>query len=179
MAGIILPYRGVLPTLAPDVWVAPNAAVIGDVEIGAGSGVWFACTVRGDVNEIRIGRDTNIQDGTVIHVSKDGQGSYIGDGITIGHGAIIHACTLGDGCFIGMQACVMDDAVIEPGAMVAAGALVTPGKVVPSGELWAGRPARRVRRLTEDEIAYIDHLPGHYCRLAAEYLEAGIGRPEG
>ena len=169
MAGLILPYRGVLPTLAADVWVAPNAAVIGDVEIGAGSGVWFACTVRGDVNEIRIGAGTNIQDGTVIHVSKDGQGTYIGDGVTIGHAAIVHACTLGDGCFVGMQACVMDDAVVEPGAMVAAGALVTPGKRVPSGQLWTGRPARYVRDLTADEAAYIPRSAARYTALAAEY----------
>ncbi len=170
MAGIILPYRGVLPALAPDVWVAPNAAVIGDVEIGAGSGVWFACTIRGDVNEIRIGRRVNIQDGTVIHVSKDGQGTYIGDDVTIGHGAVIHACTLGEGCFIGMQACIMDDAIVEPGAMVAAGALVTPGKHVLAGQLWTGRPARYARDLTEAEAAYIPRSAERYAALAAEYL---------
>ena len=170
MAGLILAYRGVLPKIAPDVWVAPNAAVIGDVEIGAGSGVWFACTVRGDVNEIRIGAVTNMQDGTVIHVSKDGQGTYIGDGVTIGHAAIVHACTLGDGCFIGMQACVMDDAVVEAGAMVAAGALVTPGKRVLSGQLWTGRPARHTRDLTEQEAAYIAKSSSRYAALAAEYV---------
>lgn len=173
MAGLILPYRGVVPTLAPDVWVAPNAAVIGDAEIGAGSGVWFACTVRGDVNEIRIGAGTNIQDGTVIHVSKDGQGTYIGDGVTIGHAAIVHACTLGDGCFIGMQACIMDDAEVEAGAMVAAGALVTPGKRVLSGQLWTGRPARHTRDLTEREAAYIPESACRYAALAADYLAAG------
>ncbi len=170
MAGLILPYRGVQPAIAPDVWVAPNAALVGDVEIGAGSSVWFACTLRGDVNEIRVGAGTNIQDGTVVHVSKDGQGSYIGDGITIGHGAIIHACTLGDGCFIGMQACVMDDAVVESGAMVAAGALVTPGKRVPAGQLWTGRPAKFARDLTEAETAYIPESAKRYAALAAEYV---------
>ncbi len=170
MAGLVLPYRGVRPAIAPDVWVAPNAALVGDVEIGAGSSVWFACTLRGDVNEIRVGAGTNIQDGTVVHVSKDGQGSYIGDGITIGHGAIIHACTLGDGCFIGMQACVMDDAVVESGAMVAAGALVTPGKRVPAGQLWTGRPAKFARDLTEAETAYIPESAKRYAALAAEYV---------
>lgn len=173
MPGLILPYRGVLPKIAPEVWVAPNAAVIGDVEIGAGSSVWFSCTVRGDVNEIRVGADTNIQDGTVIHVSKDGQGSYIGDGVTIGHMAVIHACTLGDGCFIGMNACIMDDAVVEPGAMVAAGALVTPGKRVPAGQLWTGRPARHVRDLTPEEAAYIPESARRYAALAAEYVAGG------
>ena len=170
MLGFLLPYRGVLPKVAPHVWVAPNAAVIGDVEIGAGSSVWFSCTVRGDVNEIRIGANTNIQDGTVIHVSRDGQGTYIGDGITIGHMALLHACALGDGCFIGMNACVMDDAVIEPGAMVAAGALVTPGKRVLSGQLWTGRPAKHTRDLTEQEAAYIPESARRYAALAAEYL---------
>ena len=170
MVGIILSYRRVLPTIAPDVWVAPNATVIGDVHIGAGSSIWFACTVRGDVNEIRIGADTNIQDGTVIHVSKDGQGTYIGDGVTIGHSAVIHACTLGEGCFVGMQACIMDDAVVEPGAMIAAGALVTPGKRVPSGQLWTGRPAKYARDLTEAEAAYIPESARRYAALAAEYM---------
>ncbi len=173
MSGLILPYGGVLPKIAPGIWVAPNAAVIGDVEICAGSSVWFSCTLRGDVNEIRIGADTNIQDGTVIHVSKDGQGTYIGDDITIGHMALLHACTLGDGCFIGMNACVMDDAVVEPGAMVAAGALVTPGKRIPAGQLWTGRPARYVRDLTEAEAAYIPESARRYAALAAEYAAGG------
>ena len=173
MSGVILPYRGVLPTIASDVWIAPTAAVIGDVEIGAGSGIWFACTLRGDVNEIRVGRNSNIQDGTVVHVSTEGQGAYIGDGVTIGHSALIHACTLQDGCFIGMQACVMDDAVVETGAMVAAGALVTPGKRVPSGQLWTGRPARYARDLTEEEVAEIPKLARRYTGLAAEYVAGG------
>lgn len=173
MSGLILPYRYVLPKIAPGIWVAPNAAVIGDVEIGAGSSVWFSCTLRGDVNEIRIGADTNIQDGTVIHVSKDGQGTYIGDGITIGHMALLHACSLGDGCFIGMNACVMDDAVVEPGAMVAAGALVTPAKRIPAGQLWTGRPAKYVRDLTAEEAAYIPESARRYAALAAEYAAEG------
>ena len=170
MTGLTLPYRGILPTIAPDVWVAPNAAVIGDVVIGAGSGVWFACTIRGDVNEVRIGSRTNIQDGTVVHVSGDGQGTYIGDGVTIGHMAVIHACTLGDGSFIGMGAVVMDDAEVETGGMVAAGALVTPGKRVLSGQLWTGRPARHTRDLTPEEAAYIPESARRYAALAAEYV---------
>ena len=170
MTGLTLPYRGILPTIAPDVWVAPNAAVVGDVVIGAGSGVWFACTIRGDVNEVRIGSRTNIQDGTVVHVSGDGQGTYIGDGVTIGHMAVIHACTLGDGSFIGMGAVVMDDAEVETGGMVAAGALVTPGKRVISGQLWTGRPARHTRDLTPEEAAYIATSAERYAALAAEYV---------
>ena len=177
MSEIILPYRDVLPIFGAGCFVAPTAAVIGDTVVGEGTNIWFNCVVRGDVNEIRIGARTNVQDATVIHVSSDGQGTYIGDEVTIAHSALVHACTVEDRAFIGMQACVMDDARVETHAMVAAGALVTPGKVVPSGELWAGRPAKRVRDLRPDEIAYIDHLAGHYCRLAEEYLEAGIGRP--
>ncbi len=169
MPGLILPYRGRLPTLADDAFVAPTAAVIGDVEIGARTGIWFGCVVRGDVNEIRIGAGTNVQDGTVIHVSSTGQGTYVGDGVTIGHMAMVHACTLDDGCFVGMKACVMDDAVVEGGAMVAAGALVTPGKRVPSGQLWAGNPAKYKRDLTAAETAYIELSAQRYADLAAEY----------
>lgn len=177
MADFILPYRGVMPSIGAGCFIAPTAAVIGDTVIGEDTNIWFNCAVRGDVNEIRIGARVNVQDATVIHVSSDGQGTYIGDDVTIAHSALVHACTVEDRAFIGMQACVMDDARVETHAMVAAGALVTPGKVVRGGELWAGRPARRVRNLTADEIAYIDHLPAHYCRLAAEYLDVGIGRP--
>ncbi len=179
MSQVILPYRGVMPTLGAGCFVAPTAAVVGDTVIGPETNIWFNCVVRGDVNEIRIGARTNVQDATVIHVSSTGQGTYIGEEVTIAHSALVHACTVEDRAFIGMQACVMDDARVETHAMVAAGALVTPGKTVPSGELWAGRPARKVRALSAEEIAYIDHLPGHYCRLAEEYLEAGIGRIEG
>ena len=161
MAEVVLPYRGVMPTIGPGCFVAPTAAVIGDTVIGDETNIWFNCVVRGDVNEIRIGARVNVQDATVIHVSSDGQGTYIGDDVTIAHSALVHACTVEDRAFIGMQACVMDGARVETHAMVAAGALVTPDKVVPSGELWAGRPARRVRSLTAEEIAYIDHLPGH------------------
>jgi len=177
MAEVVLPYRGVMPRIGAGCFIAPTAAVVGDTEIGDETNTWFNCVVRGDVNEIRIGTRVNIQDGTVIHVSSDGQGTYIGDDVTIAHSALVHACTVEDRAFIGMQACVMDDARVETHGMVAAGALVTPGKVVRGGELWAGRPARKIRDLKAEEISYIDFLPGHYCRLAAEYLEAGIGRP--
>jgi carbonic anhydrase/acetyltransferase-like protein (isoleucine patch superfamily) len=173
MTGILLPWKGIHPQIADDVWIAPNAAVIGDVVIGARSGIWFACTVRGDVNEIRIGARTNIQDGTVIHVTGGGHGTYIGDDVTVGHGAILHACTLEDGSFVGMQACVMDGAVVETGAMVAAGALVTPGKRVPAGEVWAGRPARMLRAMTEEETAYIPVSAAKYADVADAYRRGG------
>jgi carbonic anhydrase/acetyltransferase-like protein (isoleucine patch superfamily) len=171
MTPIILPYRGVWPTIAEDAFIAPGASVIGDVAIGAGSSVWFGCTVRGDVHEIRIGAGTNIQDGTVVHVTKGKFGTYIGDNITIGHKALIHACTLEDGCFIGMGAVVMDGCVIEKGAMVAAGALVTPGKRVKAGELWAGSPAKLKRTLTDEDTAGWPAQAAHYAALGREYRE--------
>jgi len=174
MAGVIQPYKGVWPQLADDVFVAATAAVVGDVHVGAQSSLWFGVVVRGDVNEVRIGARTNIQDGTIVHVSSKGQGTYVGDDVTVGHMAILHACTVEDAAFIGMKACVMDDAVVESGAMVAAGALVTPGKRVRGGELWAGVPAKRVRELSEDERAYIAHSAPHYVNIAATYLEAGL-----
>ncbi len=122
MAATLISYRGTAPRLAPDVYVAPTAAVVGDVEIGAAASLWFGAQVRGDVNVVRIGPRTNIQDGAVIHVSGRLQGTFVGADVTVGHMALLHACTLADGCFIGMKACVMDGAVVETGAMVAAGA---------------------------------------------------------
>jgi gamma-carbonic anhydrase len=167
---IIKPYNGILPRLGERVYIAENAVVAGDVEIGDDSSIWFGCTLRGDVNDIKIGKRTNVQDGTVIHVSSTLQGTYIGNDVTIGHMALLHACTVGDGAFIGMKACVMDGAIIETGAMVAAGALVTPGKRVLTGQLWAGAPARFMRELTEKEREYIPYSAKHYVRIAAEYL---------
>lgn len=166
---VILPYRGVLPTIAPDAFIADTAVIIGDVEIGAGSSIWFGCVLRGDVNSIRIGRNTNIQDGTVVHVSRTGKGTQIGDGVTVGHLALLHDCTVEDGAFVGMKACLMDGAYLESGAMLAAGGLLTPGKRIPSGELWAGNPARLLRPLSEAEKAMIPNSAIHYATLAAEY----------
>ncbi len=169
---IVMPFKGVLPTLGEDVFIAPGAAVIGDVQIGAGSSVWFSTVVRGDVHEIRIGARTNIQDGTVVHVTGGKLGTYIGDDVTIGHKALLHACTLRNGCFVGMGATVMDGAVVEESAMVAAGALVTPGKVVASGELWAGSPARFMRKLSREEMDYFPVSAAKYAALAKTYLDA-------
>ena len=169
MSGNILPFQGVSPTIAPDVFVAPNAVVIGDTVIGAGTSVWFNCVIRGDVHEIRIGERTNIQDGTVVHVTGGKLGTYIGSDITIG--PILHACTLEDACFVGMGAVVLDGVVVESGAMVAAGAMVTPGKRVQRGELWGGNPARMLRRLSDEEIAFFPVSAGKYVELAAKYFK--------
>ena len=174
----ILSYKGVSPRIDGAAFLAPGASIIGDVEIGARSSVWFGCVLRGDVNVIRIGSQSNIQDGTVIHVTgENGPGTHIGDGVTVAHSALLHGCRLEDGCFIGMQACVMDGAVVESGAMVAAGALVTPGKRVLRGEVWAGRPAKRLRPISEAELVEIDRVRGVYVRLSRDYLADGIGAP--
>jgi len=182
MPATILPFNGIWPRIAEDAFIAETAVVIGDVEIGQGSSVWYGCVLRGDVNRIRVGARTNIQDGTVVHVNHDPAGDYretgggmptfIGDDITIGHMALIHACTLESGSFVGMRATVMDEAVVEGGAMVAAGALVTPRKRVPAGELWGGSPAKRMRELGEAERRELTYSPQHYARLAATYLAA-------
>ncbi len=169
---MILPWRGVQPRVAASAFLAPTASVIGDVEIGAGSSVWFGAVVRGDVHHIRIGARTNVQDLSVVHVNHSGIPALLGDEIMIGHACVIHACTLESRCFIGMGAVLMDNAVVETGAMVAAGALVTPGRRVPAGELWAGTPARFVRKVRADEQAEWQHLVEHYAELAAEYRAA-------
>jgi carbonic anhydrase/acetyltransferase-like protein (isoleucine patch superfamily) len=173
VSGILLSHKGVQPRIAGNVFIAPTATVIGDVEIGTDTNIWFGCVLRGDVNEIRIGERTNIQDGTIVHVSRETCGTYIGSDITIGHMALIHACTLEDGCFIGMQATIMDGCVVESGAMVAAGALVTPGKRVGRHQLWAGSPARPVRDLSEADRANMAATAPHYVKLAREYFESG------
>lgn len=176
MTGLIRPFGGSTPRIHQEAFIAETAAVIGDVEIGAGSSIWYGCVLRGDINKIRIGRNTNIQDGTVVHVNhdRDGDGgmpTLIGDNVVIGHMALIHACTLEDGAFVGMGAIVMDQAVVEAGAMVAAGALVTPRKVVKAGQLWAGKPARFLRDLKEAEQAEGPYIASHYAKLAKAYLD--------
>lgn len=170
MSGLIRPYKGIVPKLGRDVFIAENAALIGDVVIGDESNIWYGVVMRGDVHEIRVGERTNIQDGTIVHVTSGRFGTYIGSDVTIGHAAILHACTLGDVSFVGMGATVMDGAVVEDGAMVAAGALVTPGKRVKSGELWAGSPAKLMRTLSEDDLKAFKLSADHYVKLAGEYL---------
>jgi len=169
---LTLTHHGCTPTLAPTAFVAPTASVVGEVSVGAGASIWYGCVLRGDVAPIVVGERTNIQDGTVIHVASSRLGkrgalpTMIGDDVTVGHMALLHACTLGDRSFVGMGAIVMDGVVVESGAMVAAGALLTPGKTVRSGELWAGRPAKFFRKLSEGELKNIDVS-------AAQYVEVG------
>ena len=169
----ILDFGDQSPRIDADAFVASTAVVIGDVEIGPESGIWYGCVVRGDINRIRIGARTNIQDGTIIHVAgphfNGGTPTLVGDDVTVGHGAILHACTLHDRAFVGMAATVMDGAVVEADAMVAAGALVPPGKRVETGQLWAGSPARYRRDLTDTEVAEIKSSADRYVALAKRY----------
>jgi carbonic anhydrase/acetyltransferase-like protein (isoleucine patch superfamily) len=161
-----------------DAFVAPGARVIGDVEIGPDASIWYNCVLRGDVNRIRIGARTNVQDGTVIHVDspKSGAGgghpTLIGEDVLIGHMAMVHGCRLHDRAFVGLGAIVMDGCEIESGGMLAAGAMLTPGKRIPAGQLWAGRPARYVRDLGEAEFAAQAEGVAHYVALARAHKEA-------
>lgn len=166
---IILPYLGIHPTIHPDAFIAPGAVVIGDVHIGRDTNVWFGCVIRGDVNTIRIGERTNIQDGTIVHVTRKTGPTTIGSGITIGHRAILHACTLEDDCFIGMGSAIIDFAVVESGGFLAAGALLTPHKRLPAGQMWAGNPAKYFRELKQEEAEFIPVSAQHYVDLAKDY----------
>ena len=153
-AGPLWSLDGVSPRIAPDAWVAPTAVVIGDVELGACSSIWFNCVVRGDTNRIRIGARTNIQDASILHVNPgDGMACLIGDDVTVGHMAIVHAARLHDRAFVAMAAVVLDQAEIEPGGVLAAGGVLTPGKRIGPNEMWAGTPAKLVRVLSEEERA--------------------------
>ena len=157
--GQLIGFGGKAPRVDPAAFVAPGARLIGDVEIGAEASIWYNCVLRGDVNRIRIGARTNIQDGTVVHVSHDGPhaklggfATVIGEDVTIGHKAIIHACRIEDAVLIGMGAIVLDGAVVKKHGFVGAGALIAPGKVVGEGELCLGNPAKKVRMLSDAEI---------------------------
>lgn len=165
----VFPYKGILPKIDEGAFIAPNSSIIGDVTIGKGSGVWFNCVIRGDVEPITIGENTNIQDGTVIHCTRGGGKTIIGDNVTIGHKALLHACILQDECFVGMGAILMDGVVVETGAMVAAGSLVTPNKRIKKGEIWAGNPANFFRNMTQEETDYIMISANNYRKHVDEY----------
>lgn len=171
LRGPIYKLNGMKPKLGARVFVAPSAAVIGDVEIGDDSSIWFACVLRGDVNFIRVGARTNIQDGTVVHIVSKRIPTIIGNDITIGHSCLLHACTLKDRAFVGMHATVLDGAVIEEGGMLAAGSLLTPGKVIGPNELWRGSPATFWRVLEgEEREGFLGNAP-HYVGVAARFLD--------
>ena len=168
---MIIPYKGITPRIHPSVFIAEGAQIIGDVEIGAGSSVWFNTVIRGDVHYIRIGERTNIQDNCVLHVTHDTYPLVVGSDVTVGHGAILHAATIKDCCLIGMGAKVLDGATIGSYALVAAGSLVLEHFEVPEGALVAGVPARVKRMLTEEERAGIVQSAQNYVDYVKSYRE--------
>ncbi len=171
----IAAYQGIAPRLADGVFAHDSAHIIGDVTIGARSSVWCGAVIRGDVNRIRIGAETNIQDLSVLHVSHknaarpEGAPLLIGDRVTVGHRVILHGCEIGDECLIGMGAIVMDHAVLEPHVLLGAGSLVPEGKHLRGGYLYLGSPVREVRPLTAEELAYFSYSAAHYVRLQQSY----------
>ncbi|MFN7065986.1 MAG: gamma carbonic anhydrase family protein [Aquificaceae bacterium] len=167
---IVLPYGDKRPLMAPSVFLAENAVVIGDVQIGEDSSVWYGTVVRGDVNYIRIGKATNIQDNSVVHVTHGTYPTVIGDYVTVGHRVILHGCKVGNYVLIGMGAVVMDGVEIEDYVLVGAGALLTPNKKFPSGVLVAGFPAKIVRELKEEEISLIKESANNYISYKNAYL---------
>ena len=165
----ILSYKDKKPSIDNSVYIGNGAVIIGDVAIGKNSSIWFGSVLRGDVDYIKIGKNTNIQDCSVIHTSRHDGPTIIGDNITIGHMALVHACTIKNNAFIGMRSVVMDGAVVEEYALVAAGSVVTNGKIVSSRELWAGVPAKFVRLLGDADLAFMASNAAHYVRLAKDY----------
>ncbi|MGA3243821.1 MAG: gamma carbonic anhydrase family protein [Bacteroidota bacterium] len=168
---MIIPYRGITPKIHPSVFIAEGAQIIGDVEIGAESSVWFNTVIRGDVHYIRIGERTNIQDNCVLHVTHNTYPLVIGSDVTVGHGAILHAAIIKDRCLIGMGAKVLDDATVGPYAFVAAGSLVLEHFEVPEGALVAGVPARVKRMLSEEEKQQIVQSAQNYVGYVKTYRE--------
>jgi len=167
---ILLPYDGKRPRLGERVFVAGNAAIIGDVELGNDCSVWFGTTIRGDVNFIRIGSRTNIQDNCTIHVAHETHATVIAEEVTIGHGAIVHGCTVHRGALIGMGSRVLDGAVVGESALVGAGALVAEGMKIPPRKLALGVPARVVRDLSDNELARLDQSWRNYVSYKEKYL---------
>ncbi len=172
-------FEGHTPVIADSAYVDDQALVLGDVHLGEDSSVWPMTVIRGDVHLIRIGARTNIQDGSVVHVTHDcdytpgGFGTTIGDEVTVGHSAVIHACEIGDRCLIGMGAIVLDGSVISADTIIGAGCLVPPGKTLDGGCLWVGSPARKLRELNDAELEYLRYSAAHYVdnknRFQSEY----------
>ena len=171
----VRPFEGNHPRLGAGAYVAPEAVVIGDVTLGEDSSIWPMTVVRGDINRVVIGARTNIQDASVLHVTHagphnpEGHALLVGEEVTVGHQVTLHGCTVHDHCLIGMGSTVMDGAVIHPQVVLGAGSLVTPGKELTSGFLWLGRPARRVRPLSADEVDYLRYSAAHYVQLKARH----------
>ena len=170
-------FKGMTPSIAQNVFIAPSADIIGEVSIGSGSSIWFGCVVRGDVNSISIGENTNIQDLSMIHVTQytrenrsDGFPTIIRDNVTVGHRVMLHGCVVEDACLIGMSATILDGAVIGKESIVGAGSLVTKNKKFPPRSLIMGNPAKLVRELTEEEVASLYKSATNYVKFMLAYL---------
>jgi len=177
---IILPYKGVMPRVHPSAFIARNAVIIGDVEIAANANIWYGCVLRGDVNSIRVGENSNIQDGTIIHtvrpnmnskVGASGGITTIGKNVTIGHMALLHACIIEDNCFVGMSSTITDFAVVTAGSWLAANGFLPPRKTTIAGEVWAGSPAKKLRDMSDEEKKFIQISADNYVRLAEEHKD--------
>jgi carbonic anhydrase/acetyltransferase-like protein (isoleucine patch superfamily) len=172
-------YKSAWPHIDGTAYVDSQASVIGDVVVGPDSSVWPMTVIRGDVNRIRIGARTNVQDGSVVHVTHpyadlpQGHAVTIGDDVTIGHRVVIHGCTIGNECLIGIGAIILDGAVLQDRVLLGAGSLVTEGKLLESGHLYLGSPARKARQLTEEELKWFKYSAQHYVQLKNDYLVSG------
>ena len=167
---MLRPYRGTSPRVDPTAFVDASAQVIGDVEIGEESSVWMCAVMRGDVHSIRVGRRTNIQDGSIVHAMTGTHPTTIGDNVTIGHGAVIHGCTIDDQCLIGMGAIVLNGVHVGNGSIVAAGTLLVEGQKVPPRSLVMGSPGKVKRLLTQSEVADIQRYADHYVEYRLDYM---------
>jgi carbonic anhydrase/acetyltransferase-like protein (isoleucine patch superfamily) len=169
---VIHPYRSVVPSVHPSVWVADSAHVIGDVALAEDASVWFGSVVRGDVNFVRVGRGTNIQDGTIVHVNRLGTPTILGDFVTVGHAARLHGCTVASHCLIGIGAIVLDGAEVGEESIIAAGALVAPGSKIPPRSMVMGAPAKVKREVRADDVDLILRSAQGYITLKNDYLAA-------
>jgi carbonic anhydrase/acetyltransferase-like protein (isoleucine patch superfamily) len=167
---MIRSFKGMTPRVAATAFVEASAHVIGDVSIGEHSSVWFNCVLRGDVYHIRVGDNSNIQDGTIIHVTSGRFATIIGDRVTVGHGVVLHGCTVENDCLVGIGSIVLDDVTVGEGSLIAAGSLVTPGTVIPPRSLVMGSPAKVRREVTGEEAARIDMHWRHYVEYKDAYL---------
>jgi len=176
----LMPYIGTSPIIGERVFLHTSCQITGHVRIGDDSSVWCNTVLRGDVNRIVVGCGTNLQDLTMCHVSRktpenpEGSPLQIGDHVTVGHAVVLHGCIIGNECLIGMGSIIMDDVVIPDRVMVGAGSLIPPGKVLQSGMLYVGRPAKALRALTAEEIAYLKHSAEHYMELKDNYLKSEL-----
>lgn len=167
---MICRYKDFIPKISEKAFVAPNATVIGDVVIEEGASIWFGAVLRGDIDKIRIGKNTSIQDNTVIHVTGGKYPTIVGENVIVGHGCILHGCTIKEGALIGMGAVVMDDVEIGKNSIVAAGAVVVPHTKIPDNSVVAGVPAKIIREVGEEDLKEMERILGNYSRVTKNYL---------